>query len=101
MVKPDPVKNNQFCGIDWNREPTIQQTTNKKNGFCNYVCRSDCCKSKSTDDECHRRCPPPCDILCFYLQRWYSRLAIIFGYIAIVLISMILLLFAGFFNTHS
>ena len=100
MVKPDPVKNNQFCGISSIREQT---TETRDNGFCNHCYSSRCCKSKSNDmnDNCHRKCPPPYDVLCFYLKRWYSRLAIIFGYIAIILISLILLICAGFFTKHS
>ncbi|OTF70955.1 hypothetical protein BLA29_013666 [Euroglyphus maynei] len=105
MGKTEAVKNEQFCGISWTHETTtINNNNKKKNGFCSHLCRTGCCRSRSTDDMndyCHRKCPPPYDVLCFYLKRWYSRLAIIFGYIAIILISLILLLCAGFFTTHS
>ncbi|KAI2797034.1 hypothetical protein BLOT_015086 [Blomia tropicalis] len=40
----------------------------------------------------------PLGTMCFYLKKWHSRLAILFGYTSVALITMILLVFGGCFG---
>ncbi|UXI15283.1 Extracellular domains-containing protein [Sarcoptes scabiei] len=36
--------------------------------------------------------------ICFFLERWHSRMAIIFAYLSIILITFILLIISGYFQ---
>ncbi len=40
----------------------------------------------------------PLGVMCFYLLKWHSRIAILFGYTSLLLVTMVLLCCSGYFK---